>query len=140
MWTFVETVRTESNFGTWYALVTLTKDGSAESFYIRFGAEEPSLAQADAAGVDLALRKNYQEAPPAPDDAMAREDFIDRFTNDEIAAIYRASDTDDAVFAYVKRMELSPVIRKSNAYTIAGVELLESATLIGVGRAAEILI
>ncbi len=138
MWTFLETARIEQSFGIWYALVTLTKNSVNESFFLKFDAE-PTLAQANAAGTQYALRKNLEEAPVVDGDSMSREEFFSRFTNTEIAAIYRASAVNDNLFAYVKKLEINPTIHRSNPDVISGLGLLETVGLIGAGRAAEIL-
>lgn len=138
MWTFKEIARIEQSFGTWYALVTLSKGGVPESFFLKFDAE-PDAEQAAQAGADLALRKNLDEAPSAPGDSLTREDFFSRFTNAEIALIYKAAQQNDDLFAYVKKMEINPSINRSNADVIAGLQLLEAAGLLAAGRAAQIL-
>jgi hypothetical protein len=138
MWNFLETVRIEQSFGIWHALITLAKFGVPESFYLRFDSE-PDTTSANAAGEALALRKNLDEAPVAEGDVMTREAFFSRFTNIEIARIYKAAESNDNLFAYVKKMELNPIIHKSNLDAIHGLQLLEAVGLIGAGRAAEIL-
>lgn len=138
LWSFVRTAHMDVRFGTYYSLATLAKDGIHESFFIRH-ATLPTLEQAEIAGHELALRKNLEEAPLIETDVLSREDFLARFTNAEIAAIYRAAGVDDDVFAYVKKMELNPTIRRSNPDTQAGLAQLEAAGLLAPGRAAEIL-
>lgn len=91
MWIFVETVRIEAEWGTWSALVTLSKDNVPASFFIGFGANEPTMAEADAAGVALALQKTEDEIVPPPVTAPA--DFFSRFTTDEANAMYADLDT-----------------------------------------------
>lgn len=134
MWSFVRTALVEQRFGISYSLATLVKDGIDESFFIKYP-EPPTLEQSEAAGRDLALRKNLDEAVAAGD-AMAREDFLGRFTNSEIARIYRAAAVDDNVFAYVKKMELNPTIRKHSLETQHGLATLEAAGLLDEGRTA----
>lgn len=138
MWNFVRTALLDVRFGTYYSLAVLNKDGIDESFFIRH-ADQPTLEQADAAGRELALRKNLDEAPLIDTDLLSREQFFARFTNTEIAAIYRAAGVDDDVFAYVKHSEMNPTIRKSNPLTRDGLSKLEAGGLLAVGRAAEIL-
>lgn len=138
MWSFVRTALMDVRFGTYYSLAVLNQDGNDESFFIRHPGE-PTLEQADAAGRELALRKNLEDAPLIDTDVLTREDFLGRFANSEIAAIYRAAAVDDDVFAYVKKMELNPTIRKSNPDTQEGLARLEAGGLLAIGRAAEIL-
>jgi hypothetical protein len=61
MWIFVETARIENNWGQWSALVTLSNNDTPESFWINF-ASEPSVAEADAAGTQMAVSKNLAAA------------------------------------------------------------------------------
>lgn len=106
MWIFVETVRIESDFGSWSALVTLVKDDVQESFYLGFGANEPSLADADAAGIALAASKTAaDELPPAP---VQPSDFMSRFTGDEVTALWSALDTLESlgIIGYGRAAEL----------------------------------
>lgn len=147
MWTFVETVRIESNFGRWSALVTLEKGGVPESCYLNFRDVEPTSTQADAAGAAYALRRTLDESPDmaiaaadaAANEFMPREIFFAKFTNTEIAAIYRAMNSNDNLFAYVKKMEITPMIRRAHPDTVNGLNMLEAVGLIGPGRAAQIL-
>lgn len=136
-WSFLSVARIEQQWGQWYALVTLQKD-APESFFLRFDAE-PAPEQAAAAGADLALKKNIEEAPSAPGDSITREDFFGRFTNAEIAAIYAAAGQNADLFAYLKKAEINPSVNRRNADVIGGLQLLELVGLIGPGRATEIL-
>lgn len=138
MWTFSSVASIEQAWGQWYALVTLKKDGVEESFHLRFDAE-PTAAQASAAGADLALKKNLEEAPAAPGDSIPREVFFGRFTNAEIAAIYQAATQNADLFAYLKKAEINPSVNRKNPDAIDGLQLLEAVGLLAPGRAAEIL-
>lgn len=147
MWAYVKTVRVECEWGQWSALVTLARDGVEESFFVRFE-REPTVEEADAAGTRLARQKSVADAPfgtlPDPVPAvntmvLTREDFFGRFTNAEIAAIYRAAQSNDDLFAYVKKLEINPTIRRNAADVAGGLNLLEAVGLIGPGRAAMIL-
>src|SRR5574340_726177 len=90
MWSFVEVARIEQHWERWCALVTLIKAGVPESFFVKFDAE-PTPEQAQAAGVDLALRKNLDDAPAAPARTVTRGEFVARSTLPEIGAIYQAA-------------------------------------------------
>lgn len=78
-------------------------------------------------------------APSAPGDSIPREVFFGRFTNVEIAIIYKAAAQNDLLFSLIKKMELNPNVNRTHADVINGLQLLEGAGLIGAGRAAEIL-
>lgn len=137
MWTFVDVARIESNFGQWSALVTLAKAGVPESFYLNFEAE-PTLQQAQQAATRLALKKNIDDGVTVPN-AIPREDFFARFTGKEIAKIYRAANVNDDVFALTKRLEMQPTLRLNHPDVVGGIQSLEAAGLLAVGRANEIL-
>lgn len=138
MITFSRIERIASDFGQWHALVVITKDGVEQAHFLRFD-REPSAAQAEKAGKDHALRLNLAEAPNVSLTVVAREDFFARFTNKEISKIYRASNTNDDVLAFVKRLEMQPTLRLNHPDVTAGLQLLEAGGLLAVGRAAEIL-
>lgn len=134
MWSFVEVVRIEQHWGRWCALVTLAKAGVPESFYLKFQ-DEPTPWQAQAAGADLALRKNLDEAPVTPGRVVSREEFVGRFTMPEIAGIYQAAASSATLMAFTKKLEMRDTVHLDAEDTVAGLALLEQSTLIGVGRA-----
>jgi hypothetical protein len=61
MWTFVETDHIENQWGSWVALVVLHDGYNPEGFWINFSSE-PTVEEADAAGVQLAVSKNIAAA------------------------------------------------------------------------------
>lgn len=137
MWSFVEVVRIEQHWGKWCALVTLVKAGVPESFYLKFDAE-PTPAQAQAAGIDLALRKTLDEAPVAAGRSITQDEFVKRFTLAEIGGIYAAAPGNASLLAFVKRLEFSPSVDLDSDDVVNGLALLEQVGLIGAGRAAQI--
>lgn len=139
MWAFQSVARIEQQWGQWYALVTLTREEVPSSYYIQMGASEPSEQAASAAGAELARVKSLQDAYVASD-SIAREDFLARFTNAEIARIYAAAGVNADVFAYVKKMELNPTINRTHPDVTGGLAMLAQADLLDhAGRADEIL-
>lgn len=134
MWEFVEVVRTEQNWGRWSALVTLSKAGVQESFYLKFDGE-PTPEQAEQAGRDYALRKNIDEAPEAPSRTISRSEFVGRFQITEIGAIYSAATGNATLLAFTKKLELNDTVNLDSDDCINGLALLEQAGLIGAGRA-----
>lgn len=137
MWSFLEVVRVEQNWGRWHALVTLSKAGVPESFYLKF-AGEPTPEQAEQAGRDYALRRNLDEAPDAPSRTVTREDFVGRFTLQEIGAIYSATAGNASLLAFTKRLEFNPTVQLDGEDCTNGLALLEEVGLIGSGRASAI--
>lgn len=84
-----------------------------------------------------------QQAAPAPAQPVSRTvtklAFMERFTDEELAAIYAAAKTDVRVEVWMDKMKLASEIDLADPRTRAGVEALEALGLIGQGRAAEVL-
>ena len=70
---------------------------------------------------------------------MSPIDYMDRFTEAELIGIYAAAEVYPEVKIWIKKFERAPEVSLSDLRTIAGVQALEAAGLIGVGRANEIL-
>ncbi len=65
--------------------------------------------------------------------------FLNRFTTTETATILAASDSVPAIRVYLFKLQLAESLDLCDAETIAGVNALEAAGLLAIGRAAEIL-
>jgi hypothetical protein len=107
MWTFVETDHIENQWGSWTALVVLNDGYNREAFWINFSSE-PSVAEADAAGVQMAVSKNVAAAE-AEFEAVVGNPYsalnLQWQTTEELAARFRAryagaSGIDAAKLAY----------------------------------------
>lgn len=70
---------------------------------------------------------------------MSPLEYMERFTDDELAAIYSAAKVNSSVEVWLKKFERSTEINLDDPRTVAGVQSLEGAGLIGEGRANEIL-
>ena len=66
-------------------------------------------------------------------------DFRNRFTQDEKIAIYTAAKQVVAIQVWIDDLASAKDVNVTHDQTIAGINALESAGLIGAGRAAEIL-
>ena len=66
-------------------------------------------------------------------------EFMNRFNDSELAAIYTASKTVIQIEIWLAKFNRASFIDISDALTIAGLQGLEGAGLIGVGRANQIL-
>lgn len=137
MWSFVEVVRVEQNWGEWYALVLLEKSGVQEGAFVRFHAQ-PTAAEVEAAGREQALRRNIADAPLAPGRTISRAEFVGRFTLTEIGAIYQAAASNATILAFTKRLELTDTVDLDSDDAVAGLALLEQSGFIAAGRAAKI--
>ncbi len=81
----------------------------------------------------------------APQRKLTKLEYMNRFTDSELAAIYGAAKVSPAVEVWLKKFEATTpdadgkAIDLDDPRTIAGLQALEAATLLGAGRAAEIL-
>lgn len=71
--------------------------------------------------------------------AITREQFLARFTQEEIGAILTAAKANVALEAFVLRLTTASYISVCDAATQAGVQALEIAGLLSSGRAEQIL-
>jgi len=82
--------------------------------------------------------------PPAAR-KLTKLEYMNLFTDSELAAIYAAAKVSPAVEVWLKKFEMATpdqdgkAIDKDDPRTIGGLQALEAATLLGAGRAAEIL-
>lgn len=79
------------------------------------------------------LAQSYVVARVAP------FDFLSRFTPTERAAIRMAAQTNAVIADYIAMVDAAPMVNLTSELTTTGVNSLESAGLIGAGRAAQIL-
>jgi hypothetical protein len=85
------------------------------------------------------------EPVAAPSRRLSKLAYMNRFTDDELAAIYTAAKTVVQVEIFLKKFEATSVepdgtsIDLDDPRTVAGVQGLEYFQLIGAGRASEIL-
>lgn len=94
-------------------------------------------------GFDLARMGEYQVAPDAlviPAKPLSHVDFMDRFTDEEMEAIYSAATASVKVQVWLDRFRLSSFVDVTDPRTVAVVQALEVAGLIAAGRSAEILV
>lgn len=84
------------------------------------------------------------ELPPAPLDTSAPRTisplaYMQRFSDAELAAIYTAAKTVVAVEVWLAKFNRAQYIDLDDPNTIAGLNAMEVAGLIGAGRASAIL-
>lgn len=88
--------------------------------------------------------------PPAPPVTPATRrltklEYMNRFTDAELAGIYGAAKVSPAVEVWLKKFEMATpdndgkAIDLDDPRTVGGLQALETATLLAAGRAAEIL-
>lgn len=95
-------------------------------------------AAQDVAAVQ-AVQFEVTEADRATPNRITRLQFLLRFTDAEMQAIVAAAETNAALKAALLKWQTAEGIALTDPTTIAGVQALEIAGLIGEGRAAQIL-
>jgi len=81
-----------------------------------------------------------EPAPPPPRiTILSKLEYMNRFTDAELAAIYTAAKTSVQIEVWLEKFKLSGQINLEDDRTINGVNVLEYELLIETGRAAEIL-
>jgi hypothetical protein len=130
--------------GRWQVRVVIDE---TQSQFFKFDAE-PTQAQVDRQAEIFVLSQQLsalQNSPlpdtsaEAPSRILTQTQYMNRFTQAELEAIYAAEAVSVAVRVWIKRFEAAPTIDLDTANTIAGLQAMEAAGLIGAGRANEIL-
>lgn len=100
----------------------------------------------DGMGFDVCNHIAFVEAAPAPPPRkVSKLEFMNSLTDAELAGIYAAAKVSPAVEVWLAKFHATSVdpdgtsIDKDDPRTIAGMQALEAAGLIGPGRAAEVL-
>jgi hypothetical protein len=76
---------------------------------------------------------------PAPVRVLTKLQYMNRFTDVELAGIYTAAKTVVSVEVWLEKFKLASEINLDDPATISGLQAMEAGGLIGMGRAAEIL-
>jgi hypothetical protein len=103
----------------------------------RTSLDEYSYAELMAFGIEF-IEGNYP-APPVAPVPLTHKQFMDKFTDSELAAIMTAAKSSIELELWFKRFEMAQDILLNDPQTISGVNALETAGLIATGRASEIL-
>jgi len=94
-------------------------------------------------GIGWTLDGGQWVAPPEPESVartrLTRLEFRDMLTGAEKVAIYTAAESNVQIKIWLDDLAAAEFVELTDARTIAAVNSLETATLIGEGRAAEIL-
>ena len=84
----------------------------------------------------------FTELPPAPAHpirVITKLDYMNRFTDTELANIYTAAKLNVSVEVWLEKFKLASDINLDDPRTIAGLQSMEAAGLLAAGRATEIL-
>jgi hypothetical protein len=103
----------------------------------RTSLNELSEAELTALGIEF-IEGDYP-APPVASTPLTHKQFMDKFTDAELAEIMTAAKSSIELELWFKRFEMAQDILLTDPQTIAGVNALETAGLIAEGRATEIL-
>jgi hypothetical protein len=90
----------------------------------------------------LALIAVEQAAPleaAAPQKVITRLAFMNRFTMQELAAIYTAAKTEVMVEVFLEKLKLAEEVNLTDAQTIGGVQALAASGLLSEARVQEVL-
>lgn len=125
-----------------YAII---ENGHVTNVVLASASMGPNWVQSDAARVgDLYDGKTFtapvvEPAAPLVVRELSKIEYLKRFTQEERIAIRTAAKVNPVAEDYVELMNAAPVIHMDDEDTIAGLQTLEAAGLLGKGRAAEIL-
>ena len=76
---------------------------------------------------------------PSRQPVLSNLDYMERFTDAELAAIYTAAKTSVVVEVWLEKFKLATEVNLDDPRTVAGVQALEALGILAPGRAAEIL-
>lgn len=82
--------------------------------------------------------------PPAPEPVpvsirtLTKLEYMDRFTDTELAGIYTAAKAVVQVEIWLEKFKLAAEVNLDDPRTLSGLQAMESAGLLAAGRAAEI--
>lgn len=99
----------------------------------------PGKSDEDVLAIIATQQQQAASSQPTPR-VISKLAFMERFSDDELAAIYSAAKTDVRVEVWMDKLKLAGEIDLADARTHAGVQTLEALGLIGAGRAAQILV
>ncbi len=75
----------------------------------------------------------------SPKRTLTKLEYMNRFTETELAAIYTAAKTVVSIEIWLEKFKLATEINLDDAEMVSGLQAMEAAGLISAGRAAEIL-
>lgn len=130
--------------GKWQVRVVID---DTQSTFLNFQTD-PTQADVDREAEAFAISQRLNELKNTPVDIVQQEipstrltklDYMNRFTDAELATIYATAKQSPAVEVWLEKFKLSEFVDTADPRTVAGVQALESAGLIAAGRANEIL-
>ena len=93
--------------------------------------------------MDAVHAGDYELVPevvaPTPKPQLTKLEYMNRFHDDELAAIYTAAKSVVQVEVWLEKFKLAEFVSLDDPRTLAGLQALEAAGLLGAGRANEIV-
>lgn len=78
------------------------------------------------------------EASP-PQKVITKLQFLNRFTNEELAAVYTAAKTNVLIEVFMDKLKLAQEVNLDDPQTVGGLQALAAARLLSEARAQEVL-
>ena len=124
------------------ATYKVTETASGMDVY-RYQANEPVPWEGMGFGThthtEIVISPTETPAPGKAPRTLTKLEYLRRFTAEERITIRTVAKSNPTLEDYLALMELAEEVNIGDADTVAAVQLLEQAGLIGVGRAEEIL-
>ena len=122
----------------------LTQDHNPERSTSIAPPQETDTLKANWTGLDWVLVEYVAPpvpVPPVPERVriLTHLQYMNRFTDAELVTIYTVAKTNVPVEVWLAKFNAASEINLDDPNTVAGLQTMEAAGLIGAGRAAEIL-
>lgn len=93
--------------------------------------------EANTLSIELEQRLTMQQN--REDHQITRLDFMSRFTDTELVAIYSAAKSSVQIEVWLEKVKMATDISLTDPRTVSGIFALEQIGMIGPGRAKEVL-
>ena len=89
----------------------------------------------------IAEQQAAQEQPTKPSSprVLTKLQFLNRFTNEELAAVYTAAKTNVLIEVFLDKLKLAQEINLDDPQTVGGLQALAEAGLLSEARVQEVL-
>lgn len=128
---------------SYYLYSTLTNDLVEVSDFMLQPGNDQAVSEAPVSKADIETQYTWNKEICSfelkPKRLITKLDYMNRFTDTELATIYTVAKTNIAVEIWLEKFKLASEINLDDPRTIGGVQALEQYGLIGAGRAMEIL-
>ncbi|MCX7788997.1 MAG: hypothetical protein N2378_00010 [Chloroflexaceae bacterium] len=80
-----------------------------------------------------------QSTEPSSPRVLTKLQFLNRFTNEELAAVYTAAKTNVLIEVFMDKLKLAQEVNLDDPQTVGGLQSLAAAGLLSEARAQEVL-